>query len=115
MTQPLIGLIGGIWVGAAVLALGLVLRLPVGRRLIVGVDWTRVSDPNGLAHCLSLLTTTLAALILLSTLLLYAWHDAQWLRNGGHEVLSVVMGANVIAMFFVKRRFQDRPTRDGER
>jgi len=43
MTSATIGLIGGIGVGLGILAVGLCVRGANGRRLIRGVDWTRVS------------------------------------------------------------------------
>jgi len=114
MTPATIGLIGGLWVGAAVLALGLAVRWPRGRRLIRGVDWTRVSDPEGLAQWFSLLMLTLGALILVNTGLRYAWRDEPAWPIVGHDVLAPAMALVLLATFLIKRRFQDRP-RDGRR
>ena len=115
MTPATIGLIGGSAVGSAVLALGFVVRSPRGRRLIRGVDWTRVSDPDGLAQWISLLMLALAALILINTGLRYAWRDEPGWPVVGHDLLAPAMGVVLLAMFLIKRRYQDRPARDGRR
>ena len=114
MTPAMIGLIGGGAVGAAVLAFGLIVRWPQGRRLIRGVDWTRVSDPDGLAQWISLLTIALAALILLNTGLRYAWRDEPAWPIVGRDLLAPAMAVVLLAMFLIKHRYQDRP-RNGRR
>jgi hypothetical protein len=115
MTSATIGLIGGIGVGLAILAVGLGVRSANGRRLIRGVDWTRVSDPDGLAQWISLLMLALAALIVGNTALHYVWRDEPGWPIVGHDPLAPPMLLVLFAMFLIKRRFQDRPARDGRR
>ena len=115
MSANLIGLIGGVAVGVAVLGLAFAFRTRRGRTLISGVDWTRVSDPEGLAQSVSLLTIAIAALIVLNTALRYAWPDLDTGLAFRHDLFALPMGVLLVAILFVKRRFHDLPAHNGRR
>jgi hypothetical protein len=102
-------------IGAVPVAVAIAIRVRGPRGLIRGVDWSRVSDVDGLTHYLSLILLMIGALIILyGPIEVAARHDPA-LREAVGIVFGVLMMLLLLARWFVKRQFQRVDGRDGKR
>jgi hypothetical protein len=115
MSPNLIGLVGSQITAAVVVSVALALNVRRSARLIRHVDWRRVSDPHGLVHYTRLIMLTMGPLISINGIVRYALPVGDALEKLSGFVLIALLIALAVAMMVLKRRFQDRPSRDEQR
>jgi hypothetical protein len=109
LAQLVISLIGA----ALILTIAILIRVrgPVG--LVKGVDFTRVSDLDGLAMFASLVMSGMGALIAAHGAMVYAFHADRSARNIGSIVFVALMAVLAIVLLVGQQRFQDLPRHNG--
>jgi len=107
--SDLLGLAISMIVASLALTAALALRWRGTRRLIRGVDWRRVSDPAGLVHYTSLIMLAVAGLIAVGGALRFALGADPALQHAVNSSLSAIFVVLMLALLFVKSRFQDLP------
>jgi hypothetical protein len=109
MSDELTTLIVSLVMGMLVFGIAMLIRIrgPVG--LVKQVDWSRVSDPQGLGQFVSLILTLMSALIAAHGALIYAFHADRSSRNIGTVVFVVLITALVLALLIGQQRYQDKP------
>ena len=111
LTTLVISLLGS----GLILAIAMLIRVrgPVG--LIKGVDWTRVSDAQGLGQYVSMIMTIMGALIAAHGALIYGFHGDKAARNAGSVIFVALMAICALAMLIGQQRYHDKPPHDGRR
>lgn len=107
--SDLLGLAISMIIAVLALTAALALRFRGTRRLLRGVDWRRVSDPVGLVHYSSLIMLAVAGLIASGGALRFALRADPALQHAVNSSLSAIFVALMLALLFVKSRFQDLP------
>ena len=115
MTPSLIGLVGSQTTAVVIVSTALALNVNRSARMIKHVDWRRVSDPQGLVHYTRLIMLTVGALISINGIVRYALPVGNAIEALSGFIMIALLITLAIAMMILKRRFQDRPSRDEQR
>jgi Ca2+/Na+ antiporter len=115
MTPSLIGLVGSQITAIAIVSTALALNVNRSARMIKHVDWRRVSDPQGLVHYTRLIMLTVGALISINGIVRCALPVDHEIERLSGIIMIVLLITLALALMILKWRFQDRPSRDGDR
>jgi len=113
MSDALTGLVASLITGALLFAIAMRIRFRGPEGLVKGVDWTRVSDSDGLGQFVSLVMTLMAALVAGHGVALYEFHDEPELRNIASIVFVALIAVLTLTLALGQQRYQDRPRRNG--
>lgn len=115
MSDQIVGLVVSLAAATLIFVVSILIRVrgPVG--LVKNVDWSRVSDPQGLGQFVSLMMSLMAALIAAHGVLLYAFHGDHALRNIGSVAFVILMALCALALMLGRLRYQDKPFEDRRR
>jgi hypothetical protein len=109
MSNQLAGLIICLAVAALLFAVAILIRIRGPRGLVNGVDWSSVSDAEGLGQFVSLMLSVIGALSAGFGVVLYALGaNRQWINIAG-VIFTVLVLVVAFAVVVGVSRYQDRP------